>query len=104
MGDGIRIDPSGVAAVGHRLDAAVDELSRAVTDTESARFGPHSVAADLREHGVAYARGMRDLAAVVDALAGSGEGLVDRFDAAARALHTTDADIGTRIRSADGAT
>lgn len=102
MGNGIRIDPSAVTAVGHRLDAAADELSRAVVDTESARFGPHSVAAELREYGVAYVRGMRDLGAVVDALAGSAGELADHLDVAARALRATDADAGTGIRAADG--
>ncbi|MCP2174409.1 hypothetical protein LX13_000216 [Williamsia maris] len=103
VSDGIRIDPSGVVAVGHRLDAAVDALTRAVAETDAARFGPHSVAADLREHGVAYTAGMRDLSAVVDAMAGSVAELVDHLDVAARALHSTDADVGTAIRAVRGA-
>ncbi|MBJ7290656.1 hypothetical protein [Williamsia sp.] len=104
VGDGIRVDPSAVAAVGHRLDADIDALTRAAADAGAARFGPHSVAGDLREHGLAYSSGMRDLGAVVDALAGSVADLVDRFDVAARALDSTDADSGTWIRAAGGDT
>ncbi len=104
MGDGMRMDPSAVAAVGHRLGSTTDALRRAVDDAATARFGPHAVGPDLREHGVAYAAGMRELAALVESMAESVTGLVDRFDSATVALTSTDVDIAKDIRSAGGST
>ena len=100
MGDGMQMDTRGVAAVGHGLDATVDAVSRAAADAGAARFGPNSVAPDLRHHGVAYTRGMRELSAVVEAMAGSVTDLVKRFDSASRAVHSTDAAAETGIRAA----
>ncbi len=102
MADGMQMEPSALTALAHRLGSTGDALDRAVFDASGVRFGPDAVAPDLRAHGVAYAAGMRDLGAVVDAMARSVADLSERLDAAAAAAESTDGDAATVIRAGGG--